>query len=183
MLVFIHDRFSIFSLVTSQIIKSTKGKVVIIQLQASGKSIISMHVSKILFFFMKWVCVWLIQVLNMCHPPSKSCILSKSVEQFPNCFAILSTTYMLGFLISEFGFAGKFCSQPRNAMTLADGLMQYNIALQCIGGCSAGQSNAREKRTEKVRCDECKMTIPILRSIGTQRWFMRLEGVQYLARK
>ena len=38
---------------------------------------------------------------------------------------------MLGFLISEFGFAGNFCSQPRNAMTLADGLMQCNIALQC----------------------------------------------------
>ena len=54
---FVHDRFSIFSLVTSQIIKSTKGKVVIIQLQASGKSIISMHVSKILFFDEVGVCL------------------------------------------------------------------------------------------------------------------------------
>ena len=81
-------------------------------------------------------------------------------------------------LISKSGFAGNFCSHPRNAMILADSSVMY-WSLQC----SAGHSSAREKRTEKVRCDECKMTIPILRSIGTQRWFMRLEGVQYLARK
>ena len=162
MLVFIHDRFSIFSLVTSQIIKSTKGKVVIIQLQASGKSIISMHVSKILFFFMKWVCVWLIQVLNMCRPPSKSCISSKSVEQFPNCLVILSTAYMLGFLISKFGFAGKFCSRPRNAMILADGLMQCNIALQCISGCSTVQGKAIPEKKERKKWDATNARWPFL---------------------
>ena len=53
------------------------------------------------------------------------------------------------FLIPEFGYAGNFwLHRPRNAMTLLD-------------GCRA----MPEKSREKVRCDECKMTIPILLSL------------------
>ena len=52
------------------------------------------------------------------------------------------------FLIPEFGYAGNFWLHPRNAMTL-------------LAGCRA----MPEKRAEKVRCDECKMTIPILLSL------------------
>ena len=76
----------------------------------------------------------------MCHPPSKTCILSRLVERSPNCFAILSTAYMLGFLISKFGFAGNFCSQPRNAMILADG----TVILHCSAIVAAVQCRAKQ---------------------------------------
>ena len=52
------------------------------------------------------------------------------------------------FLIPEFGYAGNFWLHPRNAMTL-------------LAGCRA----MPKKIPEKVRCDECKMTIPILLSL------------------
>ena len=78
---FVHvwSLFNIFSLVNSPITKSTKEK--------SGNHSASDTREKNNFdfqcmlqrslFFIKWVCLWLFQALDICHPPYKSRKVSK----------------------------------------------------------------------------------------------------------
>ena len=127
MLVFIHDGFSIFSLVTSQITKSGKSKVLIIQPQASGK-----------VQYWSGVCSF---DSGTEHPPSFIQKLQKiQIGQMASKLFCNPFHNMLGFLISKFGFAGNFCSQPRNAMILADG----SVILHCSAIVAAVQCWAKQ---------------------------------------
>ena len=86
------------------------------------------------------------------------CLTDSGTEHVPSSIQKLhivqigrTVSKLLGFLISKFGFAGNFFFQPRNAMILADGLMQCNIALQCNSGCSAVQGKAMPEKKERKK--------------------------------
>ena len=149
MLVFIHDRCSIFSLVTSQIIKSTKGKVVIIQLQASGKSIISMHVSKILFLWsgcvFDWFRYWTCAIL---HPKVAYC------PNRSNSFQIVRISYFKVWFRWELLLPTPECDDSCGR--------QCNIALQCNSGCSAVQGKAMPEKKERKKWDATNARWPFL---------------------